>query len=200
MVGVVGVTISSLIGMTLGLAAGYFGRWTNNIIMRIMDAQMAIPGMILMLVISTVLGGGLRNVMIALGVAMVPVYCRMMCGQVLAMKESDYVTAAHSIGTNNIIIILRHILPNSFAPILVLMTMGLGLMILMEANLSFLGVGISPPTPSWGSMVNDGYKYLFTNPLLSLSPGIAIGLVVLGFNMAGDGLRDALDPKLRGTL
>jgi ABC-type dipeptide/oligopeptide/nickel transport system permease subunit len=200
MVGVIAVGIACIIGMSLGLVAGYFGRWTNNIIMRIIDAMMSLPPLVLALAISSALGGGLKNVMIAIGIAMVPIYCRLMCGQVLTVKTNDYITAAKVIGTNDFKMMLRHILPNSFPPLLVLVTLNLGQAILAEAGLSFLGIGVSPPTAAWGSMVSEGYKYLFHNPILSFAPGIAIVLVVLSFNMVGDGLRDALDPRLRGII
>jgi peptide/nickel transport system permease protein/oligopeptide transport system permease protein len=130
---------------------------------------------------------------------MMPTYCRLMCAQVTSLKESDYVTAARSIGSNNLRIMLRHLLPNAFPPLLVLVTINLGTAIMMEASLSFLGIGIVPPTPTWGGMVASGQRFIFDNPLLSFMPGAAILLVVLAFNMVGDGLRDALDPRLRGT-
>lgn len=199
-VGVIAITIAGVIGMSLGLAAGYFGRWINNIIMRIMDAMMAIPPLPLSLAIAALLGGGLRNVMISVGISLVPTYCRLMCGQVLSIKESDYVTAAVVSGASDARIMLRHLLPNSFPPLLVLITLNMGIAILAEASLSFLGIGISPPAAAWGAMVSNGYRYLLTNPILSFMPGVAVMLVVLSFNMVGDGLRDALDPRLRGTL
>jgi peptide/nickel transport system permease protein len=136
----------------------------------------------------------------ALSIGMLPVYCRLMCGQILTIKESDYITAAFIIGANNQRIMLRHLLPNSLPSLLVLITINLGTAILMEAGLSFLGIGIAPPTATWGAMTSSGYKYLLTNPVYALSPGICILLVVLAFNMAGDGLRDALDPRLRGVI
>jgi len=200
MVGIVAVLIAGVLGITLGLLAGYFGGWTNTIIMRFIDALLALPPMILILAIATLMGGGLKNVLIAIGVGMMPTYCRLMCGQILSMKENDYITAAHSIGAGNWRIMLRHLLPNSFAPLLVLLTTNIGTAILLEASLSFLGIGIMPPTPTWGGMVNDGYEYLISNPLLSLAPGLVIFLVVLSVNMVGDGLRDAIDPRLRGIL
>jgi peptide/nickel transport system permease protein len=161
---------------------------------------MAIPMLVLALVISVVLGGGVRNVIIALGIAMTAGQCRMMCGQVLTVKQNDYVLAGRTIGVSHLRMMLGHIFPNAFQPLLVMITIGLGMTILSEAGLSFLGVGISPPEAAWGSMINDGYKYMFTNPVLSIAPGVAIMLVVFGFNMVGDGLRDAVDPRLRGTL
>lgn len=200
MVGVVSICIAAVIGMTLGLLAGYFGGITNAVIMRFIDSLMAIPMLLLALVIAALLGGGLKNVMLALGISLTSVYTRLMCGQVLSVKENDYVLAARSIGAGNFNIMLRHIVPNCFPPLIVLLTMQMGFAILMEASLSFLGMGIEPPGAAWGAMVNDGYRYLFKQPILSFAPGLAIMLVVFAFNMIGDGLRDALDPRLRGIL
>jgi ABC-type dipeptide/oligopeptide/nickel transport system permease subunit len=138
--------------------------------------------------------------MIALGIALVPGYARLMCGQVLSVKENDYVMAEHSLGAGNMRIMLRHIFPNCLPPLIVLITMMMGMTILAEAGLSYLGIGVESPGAAWGAMVNDGYKYLIRNPILSFAPGIAIMLVVFAFNMVGDGLRDALDPRLRGIL
>jgi ABC-type dipeptide/oligopeptide/nickel transport system permease subunit len=200
LVGIVGVFIAGAIGMPLGLIAGFFGGFTNIIIMRFVDALLAIPPMVLILAIAAVLGEGLVNVLIAIGIGMMPTYCRLMCGQILSVKENEYITAARAIGAKNFRIMFLHLLPNSLPPLLVLITMNLGVAILMEAGLSYIGIGITPPTATWGSMVSDGYKYLLTNPLISFVPGFAILLVVLAFNMVGDGLRDALDPRLRGIL
>jgi ABC-type dipeptide/oligopeptide/nickel transport system permease subunit len=186
--------------MALGLVAGHFGGWTNTIIMRFMDALMALPPLVLVLAITAVLGGGLVNVLIAISIGMLPVYCRLMCGQVLTVKESDYVTAAYILGANDIRVMLRHLVPNCLPPLLVLVSINLGTAILMEASLSFLGIGIVPPTATWGAMTSTGYKYLLTNPIFSMAPGACILLVVLAFNMVGDGLRDALDPRLRGVI
>jgi len=200
LIGIAAVTIGGVVGMGLGLVAGHFGGWTFTIIMRIIDALMSLPPLVLVLAISAVLGGGVLNVMIALSVGMLPTYCRLMCGQILTIKENDYVTAASIIGANDTRIMLRHLLPNSLPPLMVLVTMNLGMAILLEASLSFLGIGITPPTATWGAMVSNGYKHLLTMPVYSIAPGGAILLVVLAFNMVGDGLRDALDPRLRGTL
>jgi peptide/nickel transport system permease protein len=200
LVGIVSIFIAASLGMTLGLIAGYFGGATNVIIMRFVDALMAFPMILLALVLASVLGGGLGNVMIAIGIALTTIYARLMCGQVLYIKENDYVLAAHSQGASNFLIMLRHILPNCLPPLIVLITMQMGSAILAEAGLSFLGMGIAPPEAAWGAMVNSGYKYLLDLPVLSFAPGIAIMLVVFAFNMVGDGLRDALDPRLRGTL
>jgi peptide/nickel transport system permease protein len=200
MVGVVALVIAAVFGMSAGMAAGYFGGWINTIIMRIVDALMSFPMILLALIISALLGGGLKNVMVAIGVAMISGYARLMCGMVLSAKEADYILAERSLGSSNLRIMLIHILPNCFPPLIVLITIQIGSAILAEAGLSFLGIGITPPEPSWGAMVNDGFKYLVSNPLLSFVPGMAIMLVVFAFNMVGDGLRDALDPRLRGVL
>jgi ABC-type dipeptide/oligopeptide/nickel transport system permease subunit len=200
MVGIGAVGISAITGELLGMIAAYFGGVVFAIIMRFTDALMATPMILNALIISVLLGGGLKNVIIALSIGMISGQCRMMCGQALTIKQNEYITAARSSGVSDVRIMMRHIFPNAFPPLMVLTTIGLGTAILAEAGLSFLGLGIAPPQPAWGSMINDGYKYLLTNPVLSIAPGAAIGLVVFGFNMMGDGLRDALDPKLRGTL
>ncbi|MBN2059683.1 MAG: ABC transporter permease [Deltaproteobacteria bacterium] len=200
MVGIIAVGIAATIGVTLGLIAGYFGSIIYTVIMRLMDAMMSIPMILLALVIASMLGGGLVNVMIALGIGIAPGYARLMCGQTLAVRENDYIMAARSIGSSNSRIMLKHILPNCLPPLIVMMTMMLGLAILSEAGLSFLGIGIEQPVAAWGYMVNSGYNFLTSNPVLSFAPGIAIILVVFAFNMVGDGLRDALDPRLRGIL
>jgi ABC-type dipeptide/oligopeptide/nickel transport system permease subunit len=199
-VGVIVVFVAGGIGVTLGSIAGYFGGIAGAIIMRIMDALMTIPMMMLALSIAALLGGGLKNIIVALGVGLIPGYARLMASQVLVAKSIDYVMAARSMGASNFRIIVRHIVPNCFSPILVLVTMMMGTTILGEAGLSFLGIGITPPTAAWGSMVTDGRIYLLTNPWLSIAPGVAIMLLVFAFNMVGDGLRDALDPRLRGVL
>jgi peptide/nickel transport system permease protein len=200
MVGAIAVGIAAVVGIILGLIAGYFGGTLFIVIMRFLDAVMAIPMIALALVIASLLGGGLKNVMIAVAIALAPMYARLMCGQVLSIRENDYVTAGRAVGAGNWRIMFRHILPNCFPPLIVQMTMMMGTAILTEASLSFLGIGIEPPTAAWGAMVTDGYRYLLSNPVLSFAPGVAIMLVVFGFNMVGDGLRDALDPRLRGAL
>jgi peptide/nickel transport system permease protein len=200
MVGVVAVGIAAGIGIIAGMAAGYYGGLVSAVIMRIVDALMSFPMILLALLIAGLLGSGLSNVMIALGVAMIPVYARLMCGQVLSIRENDYVLAARSMGSDNWRLMFRHVMPNSFPPLIVLVTMQIGSAVLAEAGLSYLGIGITPPDPSWGAMVYNGFKFLLTNPLLSFIPGIAIMLIVFAFNMVGDGLRDALDPRLRGSI
>jgi len=200
MVGFIAIAIASSVGMTLGLLAGYFGGLVNMVIMRLIDALMAFPIILKALIISALLGGGLKNVMIALGVGLISVYARLMCGQVLSVRENDYVMAGQVIGASNLRVMLRHVLPNCFPPLIVMLTLNMGAAILAEAGLSFLGIGIEAPGAAWGSMVADGYQYLLTHPVLSFAPGFAIMLVVLAFNLVGDGLRDALDPRLRGMI
>jgi peptide/nickel transport system permease protein len=200
LVGITSVCIAAGIGMLMGLMAGFFGGWVNAIIMRFTDGLMTIPMIIFAITISAVLGGGIKNVIIGLGIALVPTYCRTMCAMVLSVKQIDFVMAEQSLGASKTRIIFAHILPNTFPPFMVLITLQFGLAILGEAGLSFLGLGISPPGAAWGSMVNDGYQYLMHNPLLSVVPGVCIMIVVVAFNLLGDGLRDALDPRLRGTI
>jgi peptide/nickel transport system permease protein len=200
LIGLSVVFTACVIGMVMGVLASYYGGWVDIIIMRIMDTLMSFPMLLLALMIATLLGSGITNVIIALTVASIPGYARVMYALVLTAKESDYIQASRSLGSSNFRIMLRHIFPNCISPIIVMITMMLGGVILAEAGLSFLGIGIKPPTATWGSMVNDGRSYLLTNPILSAAPGFAIMLVVFSFNMVGDGLRDALDPRLRGTL
>lgn len=199
-VGLVSVVIAGGIGMVLGLIAGTVGKAADTIIMRIMDAMMSIPMIILALFLGAVFGTGLGNICLALGISAIPAYARVTRGQVLIVKNMDYVTAGTLCGASKIKNTLFHILPNCISANLVLMTMNLGNAILNEAALSFLGMGINPPTASWGAMVNDGYRYMSSNPVISIAPGVFIMIVVLCFNMIGDALRDAMDPKLRGTL
>lgn len=192
--------LSAALGILLGLVAGYFGGILNQAIMRMTDTILAIPALIFTLVLASALGGGVLSIVISIGVSLVPTYIRMVNGQVLSIKESDYVTAGKLIGLKNIRILLKHLLPNCFPSLIVLFTMNLGQGIMLEATMSYQGVGIAPPTATWGAMVSDGYSYLTTAPLLSILPGICIILVVVAFNVVGDGLRDALDPRLRGKL
>jgi ABC-type dipeptide/oligopeptide/nickel transport system permease subunit len=199
-IGFVVVILGSAAGMALGLIAGYFGGWIQAIVMRFIDTMMAFPMLILALLIASLLGGGINNIIMALSFTMIPAYARLMCGQVMTVRENDYILAARSMGASHSRIMLRHLLPNCFPPLIVMMTMMLGTTILAEAGLSFLGIGVQPPVATWGNMVSDGRQYLLTNPVLSFAPGLAIMLVVYGFNMVGDGLRDALDPQLRGVL
>ena len=199
-VALVSSAIAGSAGVALGLLAGTLGGWVDNLIMRFMDAMMSIPLIILALFLGSVLGKGLGNVMLSLGIVMIPSYARLTRGQVLSIKELDYVTAGKIGGSSKIKNAVKHILPNCLSPNIILMTMNLGIAILVEAALSFLGMGINPPMPSWGGMVSDGYRFLKPHPLLSLAPGLFVMLTVWAFNVAGDALRDALDPRLRGVL
>jgi peptide/nickel transport system permease protein len=194
------VAVASIAGIILGLLAGYLGGATNTVIMRIMDALMGFPMLILALLLAAVLGGGIQNVIIALAIATLPGYTRLMCGETLSVKENEYIMAQRAMGGKSLRTMAKHILPNAFQPTLVLITAMLGNVILAEAALSFLGIGIKPPGVAWGSMAADGYRYLGDHAQLSFAPAIAIMVVVFAFNMVGDGLRDALDPKLRGVL
>jgi len=199
-IGLIAVSVAAFFGITLGMIAGFMGGWTFAVIMRIMDALMSFPMILLALMIAAVLGGGLGNVIIALAVSLMPGYARLMCGQVLIVKESDYIMAARSMGASQWYIMMRHIFLNCLPPIIVFITMQLGNAILAEAGLSFLGIGVEAEIPTWGGMINDGRDYLLSNPILSFAPGLALMLEVFGFNMVGDGLRDALDPRLRGMI
>jgi peptide/nickel transport system permease protein len=199
-VGIVAVAIGAAIGSVLGLIAGFFGGWTNRVIMRFVDALMAVPPLLFALVLAALLGPGVKNVMIAVGLSLMPTFARLVCGQTLSIRENEYILSLRAAGASNARIMLRHVLPNCLSPIIVQTTLTIGGAILMEASLSFLGLGISPPAAAWGAMVYDGYRYLTTYPILSFAPGLAIMIVVFAFNMVGDGLRDALDPRLRGII
>jgi ABC-type dipeptide/oligopeptide/nickel transport system permease subunit len=200
MVGFITVAVASIVGMGMGMLAGYFGGIINMMIMRMVDAIMCFPMLLFALLLAAIFGGGIQNVIIALSISMIAPYARVMYGLTLSINENDYIKAEYSMGASHLRIMLMHVLPNALPPIIVLVTMQLGGLILAEAALSYIGIGIKPPDASWGSMIADGQQYLMTNPWLSFAPGLAIMLVVFAFNMVGDGLRDALDPKLRGLL
>ncbi len=199
-VGFISVIISGLLGMIIGLIAGMSGNIIDAFIMRIMDAMMSIPVIILALFLGSIIGKGLFNICLAIGICMIPGYARVTRGQVLMVKGSDYVTAGTLSGASKFTNAVKHVLPNCVSINIIMMTMSLGAAILVEAALSFLGMGINPPTASWGSMVNDGYSKLSTNPVIAIVPGICIMMVVLSFSIVGDAMRDAMDPKLKGTI
>jgi ABC-type dipeptide/oligopeptide/nickel transport system permease subunit len=199
-IGFAAISASAVIGILMGLTAAHFGGWVFTLIMRITDALMALPGIILVLLIAGLGGRGVGVVIFALGFGGIAGMCRMMCGQALSVKQNDYILAGRTIGMSNWRIMLTQIFPNAFPPLIVGLTMGIGGVVLGEAGLSFLGIGVPAPNPSWGGMVMDGQRFLLDNPLLSLAPGVAIMFLVFGFNMVGDGVRDAIDPKLRGVL
>ena len=191
------VVIASLIGVTLGAIAGYFGGAVDVIIMRICDVLLAFPGILLAIALVAVLGPSLNNVILALGTIGWVGYARLVRGQVLKVREMEYVTAAEALGARSMRVILRHVLPNVINPVIVMATLGLAGAILSEAALSFLGLGVQPPTPSWGAMLTSGRRYLGIANHLAVYPGAAIMLAVMGLNFLGDGLIDALDPKYR---
>jgi len=190
----------AIIGIFLGLIAGYFEGFISSAIMRIIDAQLSIPSLILSMILAMVMGQSLLGISFVIGIGAIPTYTRMVNGMVLSLKNNDYITAASLIGQSDAKILIKHLLPNCFAPLIVIFTMSLGIAIMVEAGLAYLGVGITPPTPAWGCMVSEGYKYLVLYPRLAILPGLCVMLVVVAFNIVGDGLRDALDPRLRGKL
>ncbi|HMR67331.1 MAG TPA: ABC transporter permease, partial [Anaerolineae bacterium] len=195
-VGFASVSIAIVIGLVLGAIAGFVGGWIDNVIMRLMDVFLAFPALILAIAIVTVLGPGLLNALIAISIVTIPAYARVIRSSVLSVKEQDYVLADESMGVPPLRILLKDVLPNSITPVIVQGTLGIGTAIVEVAALSFLGLGAQPPTPEWGLMVSAERNQIFTAPFLVLIPGIAIALVVLGFNLLGDGLQDALNPRL----
>lgn len=196
--GVVSVLIAVLIGVPIGLVAGWYGGWTDAAISRATDALLAVPFLILAIALAAALGPSLVNAMIAIGLSQVPIFVRLARGQTLVVKSEDFVEGARAVGVAEAMILARHVAPNILPPILVQATLTVATAIIAEASLAFLGLGQQPPAPSWGSMLNTAKNYLEQAPWMSLSPGAAIFLVVLGFNLLGDGLRDALDPRESG--
>jgi len=196
-VGVMTVIISSIFGGLLGAVAGYCGGAADSIIMRIIDIKLAFPEILLAIVIVTILGPGLQNVVIAVGIQSIPMFARMIRSSVLSVKESDYVLAARGLGASHLRILFKHVLPNCMAPMIVLATLRIGTAIITASGLSFLGLGAQPPTPEWGAMLASGRNYLRAAPWVSTIPGLAIMMVVFGFNVLGDGLRDAMDPRMK---
>ena len=195
MAGLVSVCISMALGVPIGLLAGYVGGWTDSLISRFTDAMLAVPFLILAIALAAFLGPSLSNAMIAIGVSATPVFIRLTRAQVLAVKVEDFVEAARAVGNPHWRIALRHILPNVMPPLIVQSTLAIAAAIIAEASLSFLGLGQQPPAPSWGSMLNTAKNYVDNSPWMAVWPGLSIFLLVLSFNLLGDGLRDALDPK-----
>jgi peptide/nickel transport system permease protein len=193
--GVVSVSISLALGVPIGMAAGYLGRWVDALISRVTDAMLACPFLILAIALAAFLGPSLSNAMIAIGISATPVFIRLTRAQVLAAKSEDYVEAARALGNPHLRIALRHILPNIVAPLIVQATLAIAAAVIAEASLSFLGLGQQPPAPSWGSMLNTARNYVDQAPWMAIWPGVSIFLLVLSFNLLGDGLRDALDPR-----
>jgi peptide/nickel transport system permease protein len=195
--GVVAVAISAVIGVTIGAIAGFYGGWTDNLCMRLLDIYQAIPMFLLCVTLAAILGPSLQNAILALGISMVPGYARIMRASVLTVRDKEFVDAARVINANDVRLIVRHILPNAMAPIIVEVTMGVGAAILAGSALSFIGLGSQPPLPEWGAMISDARSSLREHPTLALYPGICIMLTVLSCSLLGDGLRDALDPRLK---
>lgn len=196
-VGLIAVSIALVVGGLLGAVAGYYGGKIDNLIMRAMDILLAVPNTLLAIAIAASLGPGLFNLMIAVGISAVPGYARIVRGSVLSIRGEEYVEAARSVGSSDARIILHHILPNSMAPLIVQSTLGVASAILNAAGLSFIGLGIQPPTPEWGAMLSGGREYIRDYSYMTLFPGLVIMLTIMSLNFLGDGLRDALDPKLK---
>lgn len=196
-VGLVSVALASVTGTLLGIVAGYYGRWVDVVIMRLIDLMLAFPSILLALAIVATLGRSLQNVMLAVGVASIPIYTRVVRGSTLSVKQIDYILAAQAIGCSNAQIMWRHILPNILAPVIVVTTNGVAGAIVSGAALSFLGLGAQSPTPEWGLMLSEGRTYLRSASWVTTFPGLAIMVTVLAINLLGDGLRDVLDPRLK---
>jgi len=196
-VGVGSVSFAIMIGALLGAISGYLGGWVDSVVMRLMDIMLAFPSLLLAIAIVSILGPGLMNMLYAIAVVSIPLYARIVRASVLSVKEQDYILAARAIGVPSTRMLFRNVLPNCLTPLIVSATLGIATAILDAAGLSFLGLGAQPPTPEWGAMLGSGRGSVFTAPHIVFLPGIAIMLLVLGFNLLGDGLRDALDPGLR---
>ncbi len=195
-VGVCSVLIGTILGTLVGLVAGYFGRMLELAIMRVVDILMSFPVLVMGLMFMAILGTGMDKLIIAIGLVLTPQIARLAHGAVVALREMDYITAARAVGAGPWRILTRHVFSNVAGEILVMATLWLATAIRVEANLSFIGLGVSPPTPTWGNMIREGVRWLVVTPWLAVFPGLAILVAVLGFNMVGDGLRDAMDPKL----
>lgn len=195
-IGVSTVTFAIIVGVILGAVAGFVGGWTDNIIMRVMDVLLAFPSLLLSIAIVAVLGPGLINALLAIAFVSIPVYARIVRASVLQVKEQDFISASRALGSSPLEILMGHVLPNALTPLIVQATLGIASAILDAAALSFLGLGAAPPTPEWGLMLGEERNSLFNAPHLVVIPGVAIMLTVLAFNLLGDGLRDALDPRL----
>jgi peptide/nickel transport system permease protein len=199
LVGIIAVGVAIVAGVPLGLISGYFGGLVDHAIMRAMDAIIAFPALVLALAIVGAVGPGTFQIMVAIGISSIPLYARLTRGQVLAIREQDYIEAARSLGMSNARLLWRHVLPNSLSPLIVQASLGVAFAILAEAGLSFLGVGVQPPSPTWGGMLSQALPLIERASHLSIFPGLAIFITVLAINMLGDALRDVLDPRLRGS-
>ena len=195
--GIMAVAIAAVLGVTVGSIAGYYGGWTDNIIMRLLDIYQSVPMFLLCVTLAAVLGPSLRNAILAIGVSSISGYARLMRASILTIRETEYVEAAKAVNSGSVRIILKHIVPNAIAPLIVSITMSMGSMILAGAGLSFIGLGAQPPIPEWGAMISDARNYMRDHGNLALYPGIFVMITTLAFNLLGDGLRDALDPRLK---
>lgn len=196
-VGILSVAFSAVFGIIIGAISGFFGGWVDNIIMRILDIVQSIPNMLMAMLIAAVMGSGFINTVVAIGVSGIPNIARMMRANILSIREREYVEAAISINCRNARIIAKHVVPNAISPVLIAIMLGIGGNILVAASLSFIGLGVQPPTPEWGAMLSDARQYIRDYPHMVLFPGLVIMVAVLSFNLFGDALRDALDPKLK---
>jgi peptide/nickel transport system permease protein len=196
----IAVGISASVGVLLGALAGFYGRWLDEVIMRFMDILFAFPAVLLAITVMAMLGRGVENAMIAIAIVYMPIFARVTRGAVIAVRNLEYINAVRALGQSDLRIILRHILPNATAPIIVQVSLSLAFAILAEAALSFFGLGTQPPDPSWGRMLSEGRSFLREAPWMGIFPGLAIMISVMGFNFLGDGLRDLLDPRLRNVL
>jgi peptide/nickel transport system permease protein len=197
-IGFFAVALGLIVGVPLGAISGFYGGWVDLVIQRVVDVLLSFPGFLLALSLVAILGVGLGNVIISVGLGAVPAFVRLVRAATLAIRQMAYVEAARGLGAGGPRIIWCHVLPNALAPVIVQATLGLGSTLLTASGLGFLGLGVQQPTPEWGSMLGEGRQYIFSNPNMATFPGLAIFVTVLGFNLAGDGLRDALDPSLRG--
>ncbi|TVR74329.1 MAG: ABC transporter permease [Sphaerobacteraceae bacterium] len=197
LVGVLATTITAVLGVAIGAIAGYFGGWTDSILSRLIDTVMAVPLLAILLVLAAVLGPSLRNVILIIGALVWTQFARVVRADMMSLRERDYVLAARAIGAKAPRLIMRHMLPNILGPVIVMFTLGIGSIIILEAALSFLGLGVQPPTPSWGRSLSDARPHIMRFPHMAIVPGVMITLTVLAFNLIGDGLRDALDPRQR---
>lgn len=200
LIAVASIVVGGVIGVFLGMIAGYFGKWVDYLVMRFTETLLAVPGVILSMAIMLVLGQSTLNLVIAIAISTIPTYIRVMRSQVMSVRTADYIASCRILGGSDWFVMMRHILPNAISPIIVTATMNIGNSILSEATLSFLGLGIPVPKAAWGSMVSEGFGILRSNPRLSIVPGIAILIVVLAFNIFGDGIRDILDPRIKNNI
>ena len=192
------VVLALAIGVAWGLVAGYFGGWVDDLSMRLIDVQLAFPSILLAIAIVAVLGGGLPNVIAAVGIASVPQFARLVRGVVLELRKVEYVAAARALGESDLSVMVRYVLPGTLAPVIVLGSLRMATVLLAASGLNFLGLGVQPPSPEWGAMLSNARDYMFAAPHVTTAPGLAITLVAIGFNLLSDGLRDALDPRMRG--